>query len=68
MPYSIAKKLGGDTKTVDARMERCVADLTAAGHSKQSAIRICKASQQKRLASQKTRGAQILDALKRNRA
>jgi hypothetical protein len=50
MPYGIAKKLGGDTSSVDAKMESCVEALMNKGHSKQSAIRICKAAIQKRLA------------------
>jgi hypothetical protein len=53
MPYNIAKKLGGDTPSVDARMERCVADLMAQGKSKISAVAICKASIQKSLAKKK---------------
>jgi len=44
MPYGIAKKVGGDTAATDSKMERCVADVMAKGHSKQSAIRICKTS------------------------
>jgi len=50
MPYGIAKRLGGDTPAVDAKMEDCVSTLMKKGYSKQSAIRICKASIQKRLA------------------
>lgn len=47
MPYGMSKKIGGDTKAIDARMERCVKDLTAKGHNKLSAIAICKSSIQK---------------------
>lgn len=50
MPYGISKKVGGDTAATDARMERCVTDLQSQGHSKLSAILICKASIQRSLA------------------
>ncbi len=53
MPYGIAKRLGGDTSAVDARMERCVKDVMAKGHDKLSAILICKTSVQKGLAKKK---------------
>lgn len=51
MPYGMSKKTGGDTPAVDAKMERCVASLMDKGHSKVSAIKICKASLQKAAAS-----------------
>ena len=44
MPYGIAKDVGGDTPETDAKMERCVQQVSAQGHDKQSAIAICKAS------------------------
>lgn len=44
MPYGMSKKIGGDTPAIDAVMERCVSDVMGQGHSKQSAIRICKVS------------------------
>lgn len=44
MPYGMAKDAGGDSPQNDAKMERCVTELTAKGYSKQSAIRICKVS------------------------
>jgi len=44
MPYGIAKRLGGDTKAVDARMERCVSKVMARGMPKENAIRICKST------------------------
>lgn len=53
MPYGIAKKLGGDTPAVNARMERCVADLQAKGYSKVRAILICKSSIQRSLAKKR---------------
>jgi hypothetical protein len=43
MPYGLPKKKGGDTPRNDAWMEHCVADVTAKGHSRLSAILICKA-------------------------
>lgn len=50
MPYGVSKGVGGDNPTNDSLMERCVADLTAKGTDKVSAIRICKASIQRSLA------------------
>jgi hypothetical protein len=47
MPYGIAKKAGGDSKANDAKMERCVSDLTKQGKPKLTAILICKSSIQK---------------------
>lgn len=44
MPYGMK---GGDTPKKDAKMERCVSDLTAKGYKKLNAILICKASIQK---------------------
>lgn len=44
MPYGIAKSAGGDSAANDAKMERCVKDVMAKGHSKLSAILICKTS------------------------
>ena len=49
MPYGIAKKLGGDTPEVDARMERCVEKVMGEGHGKIAAIAICKFSIQNKL-------------------
>ncbi len=42
MPYGMPK--GMDTQENNAKMERCVAEVMKDGHSKQSAIKICKAS------------------------
>jgi hypothetical protein len=53
VPYGIKKTLGGDKPSTDAKMERCVSDLQAKGHSKMSAILICKSSIQKSLAKGK---------------
>lgn len=47
MPYGLSKKIGGDNATNDAKMERCVTKVMAEGHTKLSAILICKASIQK---------------------
>lgn len=44
MPYGVAKTAGGDSPANDAKMERCVADVTASGKPKVNAIRICKVS------------------------
>jgi hypothetical protein len=44
VPYGVSKAHGGDTPANDKRMERCVADVKAQGHSESSAIAICKAS------------------------
>jgi hypothetical protein len=44
MPYGVAKDAGGDSPENDAKMEDCIAKLQAKGHSKESAIRICKVS------------------------
>lgn len=35
---------GGDTPALDAKMERCVADLVDQGYDKVAAIKICKTS------------------------
>jgi hypothetical protein len=48
MPYGVAKKLGGDSAKNDAYMERCVAAVQKQGHSKVSAIRICKAGMRRK--------------------
>jgi len=53
MPYGIKKALGGDTAATDSRMERCVSDVMAQGHSKLHAVLICKSSIQKSLAKKK---------------
>jgi hypothetical protein len=50
MPYGISKNLGGDSQSTDARMEKCVADLTGKGYKKLNAILICKSTIQKSLA------------------
>lgn len=50
MPYGISKKVGGDSAATDAKMERCVQQVMAQGHSKLRAILICKSSIQKSLA------------------
>ena len=47
MPYGLAKKAGGDSPANDAKMERCIQDVVAKGHSKLSAILICKTSIQR---------------------
>jgi len=47
MPYGLSKKSGGDSPANDAKMERCIADLQAKGHSKLSSILICKTSIQR---------------------
>ena len=44
MPYGLSKKIGGDNAANDAKMERCVTKVMAEGHTKLSAILICKAS------------------------
>ena len=53
MPYGISKKVGGDKPSVDAKMERCVADILANPKFKANnphetrkvaAIKICKTS------------------------
>ncbi len=44
MPYWISKKKWGDNPVNVAKMESCVLDLSKQGRSKESAIRICKAS------------------------
>lgn len=44
MPYGLAKAAGGDSATNDAKMESCVSKLVASGHSKLSAILICKSA------------------------
>lgn len=44
MPYGVPKEHGGDTPENDQKMERCVASVMKDGHSKASAIRICKSS------------------------
>ena len=53
VPYGIKKSLGGDTAATDARVARCVQDLQQQGHSKLSAILICKASIQRSLGNRK---------------
>lgn len=50
MPYGIALKVGGDSPSTDAKMERCIAQVVAQGHDKVSAIKICKAAIEKGLA------------------
>lgn len=44
MPYGLPKAKGGDSAANDAWMERCVSDVQKKGHSKLSAILICKAT------------------------
>lgn len=44
MPYGIPEEKGGESVGNVAKMERCVSDLMAKGHSKDSAIAICKKS------------------------
>lgn len=44
MPYGIQKSKGGDSKSNVSKMERCVERVTKSGKSKESAIKICKAS------------------------
>lgn len=43
MPYGVPKAKGGDSSENDARMEACVSKVMSKGHSKISAIKICKA-------------------------
>ena len=50
MPYGMSKRVGGDNPANDSLMERCVAQVTAKGTDKVSAIRICKAGIQRSLA------------------
>jgi hypothetical protein len=47
VPYGFKKSLGGDNAANDSKMERCVQQVMAQGHSKVSAIRICKFSLQR---------------------
>jgi ribosomal protein S7 len=54
MPYGFPKAQGGDSKSNDALMERCVTKVMATGKSKESAIRICKVSIAMRLKKSKT--------------
>lgn len=44
MPYGIAEEHGGDSPGNVAKMERCVAKVMADGHTKSSAVAICKSS------------------------
>lgn len=53
MPYGLKKSLGGDTKSADVRMERCVTKVMGEGHDKVAAIKICKSSIQHSLALRK---------------
>lgn len=53
MPYGIAKKVGGDTPAVDAKMEDCVTKVMAKGFKKENAIRICKSTIQISLSKKK---------------
>ena len=48
MPYGISKKLGGDSKRNDARMEKQVSAIQRSGKSKTAAIRIAKGQAAKR--------------------
>jgi ribosomal protein S7 len=41
-PYGVDKKQGGDNKSNDAWMEKCVSSVMKSGKSKGSAIAICK--------------------------
>jgi len=43
-PYGVPKSKGGDNEENDSKMERCVEKVMAEGHSKESAIKICKSS------------------------
>lgn len=47
MPYGLSKKIGGDTATNNAKMERCIKHVMANGTPKLNAILICKSSIQK---------------------
>jgi hypothetical protein len=47
MPYGVAKAVGGDNATNDAKMEHCVANLKSQGKDEVTAIRICKAAIQR---------------------
>jgi hypothetical protein len=53
LPYGIAKKLGGDTPAVDAKMDRCVQQVMAKGLKKENAIRVCKSTIQISLSKKK---------------
>lgn len=45
MPYGMSKKIGGDTKATEAKMDACVQDLMKEqGYSKIKAVVLCKAS------------------------
>ena len=46
-PYGLSKDVGGDTPELTRKMESCVAKVTKQGHSKVSAIKICKHMLQK---------------------
>lgn len=48
MPYGISKKMGGDNKRNDRKMEKQVAGIMRSGVSKKSAIKIAKAQAKKR--------------------
>lgn len=48
MPYGIAKKMGGDSRRNDRKMEKRVSAIQRSGHSKKSAIKIAKAAAKKR--------------------
>ena len=45
MPYGLKKEL--DTPGNNAKVESCVDEVMSQGHSKESAIRICKSAIQK---------------------
>lgn len=60
MPYSVSKRSGGDSSSNDAWMERCVSRVQGEGHSKESAIRICKANLERHKGTVKEIGSGLL--------
>lgn len=54
MPFGISKEAGGDSPKNVAKVEGCVAELMKQGHTKESAIRICKDSIQRGRAPKRT--------------
>ena len=55
MPYGMAKDVGGDSPKNDSIMEKCVANYTSKGMSKQEAIKRCKGGIQNALRRAKSR-------------
>ena len=48
MPYGMPKSMGGDSPKNDAKMEKMVSAIEATGQDKVSAIKIAKASLEKK--------------------